>query len=362
MAKGKHHFVPKFYLSVFQSAPRQIHLYNLRTGLAVQDASLRDQCYRRKFYGQRDDTEDALAVLEDHAAAVLRSIRTQKVLPTAGTEEYVTLLAFVALQVLRTTTAASRTNVHVDKMIKQVFSGDPRLASADLEAVQFGYKDPVLASLRGLPHMLDAIADLRGHLAISTENSFLTSDNPAFRYNQYCEDSQHMGTTGALCRGFEIFIPLAPDLHLILYDGTTYKVRPLDRFSHRSGATQSDVDALNMIQLVSADEHVYFSDWRLTEHIRRLMQDITRHRLADPTVVVEYGQDDNPNRSLLHAFTHTPYLKLKLSFLKLKRRSRRVPLQDRIRDYRKTIPISLPPEPPDLRGRTVSFSRFLGQR
>ena len=49
-----------------------------------------------------------------------------------------------------------------DKMTKQAYSRDPRLADVDIEAVRVGYEDTVLASLQHLPHVLYAISDLRG--------------------------------------------------------------------------------------------------------------------------------------------------------------------------------------------------------
>jgi hypothetical protein len=362
MAKRKHHFVPKLYLRAFQSAPRRIHLFNLNTSLTVKNASLRDQCYKRKFYGSTDQTEDNLAVLEQHIAPLLQSIVDNNTLPVAGSEGHEILLAFVAVQLLRTTVAANRINVGIDKIVKQAYSHDPRSADMVTEAVEFGYQDPVLSSLRNLPHMLYAISDLGAHLVVSTAKAFLTSDNPAFKYNPYCEGIQHMGITGALNRGLQIFVPLAPHLHMVLYDGTTYKARLSDRSSRVSIATLSDVDRMNTMQLISAEQNVYFSNWQRVEIVHRLVPKVRRHRETDPIVVQEYGQDDNPQASLVHQFECTPYLKLKLSFLSLKWRARRVPLHDRTQDYRKEMPMPLLPEPPHLRGRSMTFSRFLGRR
>lgn len=364
MTKSKHHFVPQLYLRAFQSAPKRIHLYNLNKSVAVENASLRDQCYKRRLYGPTNQTEDNLAVLEGHVAPVLRSIAADSALPLAGSEGQEILLAFVALQLLRTTAAARRVNVGIDKMMKQAYSRDSRLADVDMdiEAVQFGYGDPVLASLHNLPLMMDAISDLMPHLVVSTEKPFITSDNPAFRYNQYCEEIQHMGITGALNRGLQIFMPLTQQLQLVLYDGTIYKVGLSGRFSRTSVATRSDVDRLNAIQLVSAEQNVYFSTWQQVEDVRRLIPEIRHHRDTDPIVVQEYGQVDNPNASLLHWFERTPYLKLRLSFLDLKWRARRVPVDARSREYRKEISMPPVPEPPHLRGRNVTFSRFLGRR
>jgi len=89
--------------------------------------------------------------------------------------------------------------------------------------------------------MLVAIADLQCHLAISPDGAFITSDNPAFKYNQYCEDIDYQGITGALCRGFQIFLPLAPRLCLLLYDRAVYNVPRAERSKRRSIASQTDL-------------------------------------------------------------------------------------------------------------------------
>ena len=73
--------------------------------------------------------------------------------------------------------------------------------------------------------MKEAISDLKVHLVWSPHQVFLTSDNPIFKYNQYCEGVRFSGVTGGGSRGLQIFVPLSPYLHLILYDDRTYRVR-----------------------------------------------------------------------------------------------------------------------------------------
>ena len=362
MPKNKHHFVPRFYLAAFQSAPRRINVLGVSTSFEIRDASLRNQCYRRKFYGKGDEIEDALAVVEGHAAGVLKAIQSAEMLPSEDSEEHRTLLAFIAFQLLRTTAVADRINTFIDKTTKQAHSDDPRITSEDLEAAHFGFDDPVLFALGNVPHMLMAISDLQSHLAVSSEAAFLTSDNPAFKYNQYCEDIDYRGTTGPLCRGFQIFLPLTPKLCLVLYDGKVYGVPGKERRSRRSAARPSDVDFVNSMQLVSADQNVYFSDWQRIQELRLLLARIRQHRDVDRTVVQEYGHDTDPSRSLLHTFERTPCLKLRLSFLDLRWRARCVSLGDRANSYRKQLP--MPPEPglPDPYRAPATFSRFIGKR
>jgi hypothetical protein len=362
MPKNKHHFVPRFYLGAFQSARRRINVLGVDSSREIQDASLRDQCYRRKFYGKADKIEDALGLMESHAARVLKAIQSTEMLLAEGTEEHGTLLAFVAFQLLRTAVVADRVNTVIDKTTKQVHSHDQRISSEELESVQFGFDDPVLFALGNVPHMLVAIADLQSHLAISSEGTFITSDNPAFKYNQYCEDIDYQGTTGALCRGFQIFLPLTPRLCLLLYDRAIYNVPRAERRTRRSVASQSDVDFINGMQLVSADQNVYFSEWQRRQEIQLLVARVRQHRNPDPTVVQEYGHDADPNRSLLHTFERTPCLKLSLSFLKVRWRARSVSLSDRAQGYRKEIPMPPVPEPPEAYRGPATFSRFIGKR
>ena len=362
MAKNKHHFVPRFYLSAFQSAPKRINLLHVDTSLEVCNVSLKDQCYRRKFYGSADDVEDALAVMEGAAATVLRDVHSANTLPAEGTEQLGTLIAFVAFQLLRTTVVAKRVNTFVDKTTKQAYADDPRFKSEDLEAIEFGFENPVLLALGGIPVMLMALGDLRSHLLVATDPAFITSDNPAFRYNQYCEGIDYQGIAGPLCRGFQIFFPLTPKLCLILYDGDVYGVARSERRARRSIAAASDIELINSMQLVSASQNVYFAKWESRKTLQELLGRVRRHRDQDPTVVQEYGHDTDPNRSLLHSFERTPNLNLQLSFLKVRWRARSVSLADRARGYRTEIPMPEIPDPPDhLRG-PATFSQFIGRR
>lgn len=358
MIKRKHHFVPKFYLEAFRSDVRRIHLYNLKRSLPVQSAGLRDQCYKHRFYGPDDEIENLLANLESSLAPVLREIRSKGALPPVTSDKHSHLLTFGAMQILRTPKHAERLNRMFDKALKQVYSRAANQLGMDLEATRIGYDDPVLIALRNLPQMQDALTDLNAHLIVSSRNAFLTSDNPAFKYNQFCEEIQYTGVTGAIQGGLQIFIPLSPRHLLVLYDASTYRA-VAGRYTRSSGARQSDIDQLNKMQLMSADENVYFADWHQLQDITRLLPQIESLRIQDSTVVQEYGQDDDPNSSLIHQYDRTENMSLHLSFLSLRGEARRVPIEERPQHYR-----NLPPTArPSGTDKTVkTFSRFIGRR
>ena len=340
-AKRKQHFVPRFYLKAFQGKPRRIHLYNIKRSLPIENASLKNQCYKRDFYGPDGKTEEFLASLERELAPALHSIISTKSLPPYRSREHEYLLFFVALQLLRTVKSAERIRQLADKTIKQVIPQDTSIESALLDNFRTVFEDldPIQESLSLLLVMKDAISDLRTHLVLSPRKSFITSDNPIFRYNQYCEGIQFMGVIGGMQRGLQLFAPLSPHLHLILYDGTTYRVRKgSDRRSRKSKATSSDIDNLNMLQLISANENIYFSCWEQHQSICRLATTVKRFRNHDSIVVQEYLQDDDPKVSLLHQYERTVDLSLSLTFLDLKRHARQLPLSDRPQRSRHQVP------------------------
>ncbi len=358
MTKRKHHFVPKLYLRAFQSDERRIHLYNIKRSLQVENASLRNQCYKHKLHGPDDEVEDSLAVLESLAAPVLQEVREKGVLPLPGSDQQITLYGFAAMQILRNPNYGRQMNRLLEKMVEQVHSRVDNPTGDDVETMKAGFIDPVLVMLENLPMMLNAILDLKAHLLVSSRASFITSDNPVVKYNQYCEEFQYAGITGATQKGLQIFVPLSPCCQLILYDGTTYRTVS-GRFTRKSGAIQSDIDQLNLMQLISADEHIYFADWRQLQDVARLLATASCYRSADRTTVQEYGQDDDPNSSLLHAFERTENVSLRLSFLGLTREAHKVPRGDRPQQYRDQQPRKLLH---NSGTNTVTFSRFLGRR
>src|SRR4051794_25234866 len=111
MPKNNHHFVPKLYLKAFQSAEKRLHLYNLNKSLPIKDASLRDQCRKRKFYGVTDQTENALAHLENLIGPLLHRVVETKPLRATDLDANEALFTFVALQIVRTTVAANAVDI-----------------------------------------------------------------------------------------------------------------------------------------------------------------------------------------------------------------------------------------------------------
>ena len=94
-----------------------------------------------------------------------------------------------------------------------------------------------------------------------TEIEFVTSDNPAILTNRWYlqhETAKHKsygtGNSGAL-----FFLPIAPKILCVIYDGDVYSM-PHDR-GWIDDYKASDIDLFNEFQILNCAANIYFSDW-----------------------------------------------------------------------------------------------------
>ena len=317
MVTRQHHYVPRFYLTRFASKPKRINVYNLHHNLAKEDVSLRDQCKKPNLYGD-SETEKSLAALEAKAAMCIDREMKQ---PSNDLPQE--LLEFVAIQYLRTPAIAKMMDgiskklvgVITDHMLldERVETMDSLMQLDEMPVFNLTLKDEVVENIK----------DLKLAVISQPEDVFITSDNPVYFYNQYCEQVQGRGKNGTRERGLQIFMPLSPRHYLLLYDGKTY-----DYVKSQSIST-SDIYALNGLQVVSADANLYFASWAQLRQVEPLVADVTRLRMSDPGVLQRFVSDDNGDGELLHSYFEASDLELNLSFLRIKKRALRVPVHKR---------------------------------
>jgi len=91
-----------------------------------------------------------------------------------------------------------------------------------------------------------------------TDIPFLTSDNPVSKQNQYMEKRNWpAGHVGIACIGLQILLPIDPSTYLILFDKDIYKVgRNREQIIE---VNKKDVEELNQLQYLNADETIYFT-------------------------------------------------------------------------------------------------------
>ena len=324
-AYRKHHYVPRFYLRNFSVARgRSIHLFNIPSGRNVLNSSLRNQCYSSRFYGDDPSIEHALAGIEGAAATVFRDILTTKRLPTPGSIDHYTLMAFTMIQRHRTQTAAATTDVMTDKILKAVYRKDHRIKDLDLEELRIGFENSVLLPLRVSARTVPVTLDLRLHLLVNdTETQFITSDNPVVLYNTHCQKITIRSCTGWGCAGLEVFLPLSPEVCLYAYDVTVYRIA--NRCRRVTRVSPRDVLMLNRLQWLNAMGNVYYSANERSLAMARECAWAKPRRPTEYIVVTEALAEDNENDRLIHAYTPGLNIKLGLSFSKVRRRQRNIP-------------------------------------
>ena len=355
--KRNQHFVPQFYLRIFQSAPRRINLYDLHKLEPRKDVPIKGQCYQRDFHGKDSPIEDKLSQVEGVLAKTLQTIANTQKLPSSGSAEYVGLVIFACLQYLRTHSRTEAMKQMFTKFVERAYNG---------EVPQNMVLDPVDLTTTNLSMLADIYTftrDLKAHFVISPKKVFITSDSPVVTYNQYCEGIRDRGVTGLSQKGIQVFVPLSSSLLLILYDASTYRIhRSADRRSSRTITDNLvDVDQLNFLQLLSAERNVYFSDWAQRKDVERLLPSFHRKSIADRQVAQQFQREDNPEHSLIVSFERMPNTSLNLSFMAVEDRANEIPLYRRPDLYRDRPFREAELHQWESDEGNIIFSRFIGE-
>lgn len=336
MSKNRHHYVPKLYLRKFASEPRRINILNLKTRNFHRNGSLRDQCFRPKFYGKDDELENYLMKIETMVAPTLSSVVNSSTLPKPSTDDHKHLLVFVALQILRTPMNAESMSEAFNKAVDTIAPRDRDMIK-EKEKYYMKANDAVSMFLENYLLIAQCLDDLGMFLIVNKRNpSFITSDNPVVQYNQYCEGLK-MGTTGALRRGLQLFLPLSPSHLVLFYDKLVYKVGDKNSSSMEI-SNDDDLLTLNMLQAANADKVLLFSNWDDVQAIKYVISKGTKYRRKELGRVEEFVAEDDPeHHSLLQMYSPPLNVMLNLSFMRLRRNAQRVPLRQRALEYRKPI-------------------------
>jgi len=330
MPKLRHHFVPQFYLRYFASNPSRIHLHNLNHSRSIANVSLRDQCYKHRFYGDTDELEDAIAGLESHFAPTLQKIITSNNLPRSNSTGRLLLLFFISLQWLRTSRSVNQQNSMVETYLKQVLRHGFDTTNVDLDSIRFSKSRPAVTSVRFTPIIVDAISDLQLHLVRASNNQvFLTSDNPVVRYNQYYEYFENSQQFSPAFRGLQLFLPISPKHLIMLYDDTVYKVGSI-KSDITDFVSDLDVDTLNLLQVFNAEKNLYYSDWDVSSWLPDLVNRAKNYRNTNTVHTEVQNVMRRANRLLLYTYERIPNMQVNLSFVKIHKRMRRISEDDRL--------------------------------
>lgn len=327
--KANQHFVPQFYFRFFSRDGRSICVLNLRDGSSCPTASIKGQASRNKFYGSTE-LEDAFAEMEGKFSSPLRRLIDGANLDELTDAESLLILQAVMFQ--RSRTLAARNSAQpMNNRLMQLFlevsiNSDPDLPDAERQELISGLEnlevDPLRFHLDQIKTSIENAHLLGDLIPVILENRtnrpFIFGDSPVVFHNAHCGKVKLRGVLGFSTPGLQVIFPLSEGRILLLLDENTYRIRGLRSKNIIHIRQLSDVSMLNRLQLHSASNSVYFSEYKCDEYVRTLWRQ-ERISITDNLVnVVEApGVDEEGNQEgeLLHTFAPLLPIELRLSFL-----------------------------------------------
>ena len=313
--KRRNHYVPQFYMRQFSSTGKAIHLVNTTSLKPVQNASIAHQCQQKNLWNS--DLEEAFQDFEADSKKV--------VYQKDGDYSQVTLIdwyVFACAQYLRLPRSSDPLKVItrqvVDDWLQWQLERNPELRDVDTSYTLTGNSIEMQVSV--LPDCLVAMQGLKAQVVDIESPGFILGDKPAVLYNQYCEQVEHHGHLGFNRTGIQLFMPLSPKEYLLLYDGQVYDYVKSQR------VTDTDIEILNTLQIIQSESNIYFSNWadreRLLSHTRAVGRSFGYGwpRTSQCSVCPD---------NIIHAAPLMPAIGLDLSFLRVKRKTTRLPYNKR---------------------------------
>lgn len=258
--KKKQHYVPKLYLKFFSNFNEKtyIGLFNLRTSLYVESASIVGQNQENYFYGKESDIEDAFGDLEDKTCKIMQEIIQTYNLPPKDSDDYCLLLEYVMYQLKRTKLSALKNENLLNQLTKMQLK-NRFVPTNEILETKIEYEYPSLAGLVIVPDLISAVSDLKCKLLINkTKESFMTSDHPVTKWNQFLNQRKYPEPrTGLAMKGLKLFFPISPNIILAYYDSEIYSIGNEDIVVEIYNP--KDVWILNFIQSINCNEVVFFN-------------------------------------------------------------------------------------------------------
>jgi hypothetical protein len=326
--KKNQHYIPKFYLRNFSYDGNncEIGIFNIFNEKYVTRAKLKTQGSKNFFYGVDGEVENNLAKIESILAKLIKNIISNKTPPKKNSDEHFVLLLFVAITEARNPVRIEVFKKHFSQMEEKL-----KELSPDVEMDKFfpelTHEEHIKLSFSSVDEVIHHINDLDFKILINkTSNPFITSDFPIVKYNQFLEQKKWKHSkSGYALVGLKIFIPLSPELTIVFFDSSIYKI------GNKKDRTvvitkKEDIDQLNILQFVNCLSTIFFNKMITEDYILFLNNQSKKYsRANDPKLEMSYiiGKDDDKQEILsgkenLMIFNSTDCeINLNPSFLKI---------------------------------------------
>jgi hypothetical protein len=256
----KQHYIPKFLLRNFSSNSERtfIGVFLPVKNFFKADSALNSQAQENYFYGSDGVMEDSLGEVENQAALAIKDIMSKQIPPKKRTIDYTWLLMFTMDQIFRTKGNAEDTMASLNEQSKYMAQFDPELSKINWDELRIDVENPATKVLGSVADKLYMMADLELKLLVNkTSTTFIISDDPVIKYNQFLEYKKHpCYHTSMPNKGIQLFFPITPTLMLMYYDKWAYEIGK-DNTSICL-TNKYDIDKLNALQLTNCNNAIYF--------------------------------------------------------------------------------------------------------
>ena len=254
--------------------------------------------------------------IEDSVSNLFDQIDQAKMLPPHKSPEFLLLVFFVLLQHARTQNTVDALDEMTDKMMKLFLGPFAERKGIDLDRVTISMTNAPQVSITMVTKYYPLLCDLQHKLLTNrTDVDFITSDNPVVLYNQFMNFRRYASNTGLGAKGLQIFLPISPKSVILLYDQDVYRVGD-NRKNVIEIVSKKDIEEINILQMCSCSENVYFADKHLTNCIalhKKAKQFLQGQKFNVASFLRQ--QDENSKRELIVTSREDIRTNLNLSFL-----------------------------------------------
>jgi Protein of unknown function (DUF4238) len=282
---AKDHYVPRHYLRQFSVSDSREHVTAAEVCpyKFLGRKGLGSECQKKDFEEGDEKLGKLLGVSERDLAPVLVSVALKQ---SFTGPELSALKLFAATQNARTRKATEAYKVFPKRIFYEIAKSG--IESGRLPPPPGGELTEEMVDFKGVLGLLVQNAfvcwlemnTLECKLLQAPEGTyFITSDHPTAVLNQFCVGAhRYRHFAGFNKSGFQLFLPLSPELCLLFYDAKIYKVGSPRHVLIPISAT--DVELVNSLQIQTAEEKVYFHDPRFEPQVRKLIRLYAQFRVS----------------------------------------------------------------------------------
>lgn len=293
----------------------------------LSNTSIKKQASKKYLYGNNDDLENQLMEIEHESSIIVNRVIKDKQLPSVGSKEHYYLLSWMLISGARNLETAEHQKdairVALEEM-QRVSEGQP-LEEKMVTEMQDEMSVPNYVPIRMAIQQVPFVLDLKSILIVnSTDRSFLLSDNPLVKFNQFSIERKYYERGYGIGNvGIQLFFPITDKLCVCLFDSNTYTFSGTQN-SLLDISKGKIIDEMNKLSYLSSYKYVFFRQTVLQTYIKFLSK-TDKSKSRNKSVRVLRGHDGS---SLIEMSTTKVQERIRLPFFRINQEMMSLELPD----------------------------------